>query len=150
MEMNKYNSMVNGIFHTVFFWTCSRAAGAAAAGGGGTGMMVAAAAGAGAAVAATGGATGAGPSFSGILGASSLNGVKWSTFIFGNTSSPGRQPGQQVSFSLLWQKMCTDQRKQHQLCHLSLLAFDIAPPHSPTFKASPAFFVPLSHALRRT
>lgn len=70
-------------------------------------------------------------------------------FYFRKHQLPGHRPGQH-SFFLLWQKMCTDQRKQHQVCHLSLLASDITPPHSPTFKASPAFFVPLSHTLRRT
>lgn len=143
MKITKYNSMVNGIFHIVFCWTCSRAAGAAA--GGGAGMLVA------------------------VLVVQvlqrwwrrcSCGGGWWSCrgwasflrdpwcflsewcqmvhFYFWKHQLPGHQPGQH-SFFLLWQKMCMDQRKHNQVCHLSLLSSDITPPHSPTFKASPAF-----------
>lgn len=130
--------MVNGIFHTVFFW-----------------LLVM--------VVVQGWwlllqlwrllvvpLRGPGASFRGILGASPLNGVKWSTFIFRKHRLPGHQPGQH-SFFFCYGRKCV-RTKESSIKFAAFLRWLLTSrlhTHQP-LEPPRLFFVPLSRTLGRT
>lgn len=147
MEINEYNSMVNSIFHAVFFWTCSRAAGAAGDGGG-AGMMVAAA---GAAVAAAGGAAaGAWGKFSRDPRCFPSEWCQVVHFYFSETPAPW-SPTRSTLFFFCYGRKCV-RTKESSIKFAAFLRWLLTSrlhTHQP-LEPPRLFFVPLSRTLGRT